>query len=480
MSTHEAGLCLRESMDWLVDEAMFADLRPHGNSGWSLRVLTVTALLWAVSGETGLVERFHQALVVVTAWFPRGLGALTYQGFVKGLVRWTDTLRPRLLARWRQHLAEQRQKRRGWRLFAVDGTRIAVPRTRANEAACRAVPGTRRRQRLRRPSRRQPAQPQLWLTVLWDVSVGLVWDWRCGPTGSNEREHLLAMLDDLPPDALVIADAGFQGYRYWRTLQGRGFSFLIRVGQNVRLLSRLGTARTIGQHVALWPDRERRRGEPPVLLRLFALRGPRSTVYVVTNVLEPERLTPAMAAEFYRRRWGVEVFFRDFKQTFGRRQLHSHAPQNLACELDWSLLGWTGLELLAARAAVARRSRSRAPQPGGRAHHPPRCDSPTSRAQPAQLAVARQGRRLPASPQSDPRLAPTTATSTRRSTAAHPPQRQTATNAQRLATTSFMIKSSTALSATRRWPTSFSRTRVVRRAGAKPSQAAFNDLVFKR
>jgi hypothetical protein len=190
--------------------------------------------------------------------------------------------------------------------------------------------------------------------VLWDVSVGLVWDWRCGPTGSNEREHLLAMLDDLPADALVIADAGFQGDRYWRTLQDRGFRFLIRVGQNVRLLSQLGTARTMGAHVALWPDRERRRGEPPVLLRLFALRGPQSTVYVVTNVLEPERLTPAMAAECYRRRWGVEVFFRDFKQTFGRRQLHSHAPQNLTCELDWSLLGWTGLNLLAARAAVAR------------------------------------------------------------------------------------------------------------------------------
>jgi hypothetical protein len=343
-------------MDWLVDEAMFADLRTHGNSGWSLRALTVTALLWAVSGEAGLVERFHQALVVVAAWFPRGLGALTYQGFVKGLVRWTQTLRPRLLARWRQHLTalgEQGRRRPGWRLFAVDGTRIAVPRTRANEAAWRAAPGTRRRPRPLRSAHRQAAQPQLWLTVLWDVSVGLVWDWRCGPTGSNEREHLLAMLDDLPAEALVLADAGFQGYRYWRTLQDRGLSFLIRVGQNVRLLSRLGTARTMGQHVALWPDRERRRGQPPVLLRLFALRGPRSTVFVVTNVLEPAQLTPGMAAEFYRRRWGVEVFFRDFKQTFGRRQLHSHAPQNLACELDWSLLGWTGLELLAARAAVA-------------------------------------------------------------------------------------------------------------------------------
>jgi len=341
---------LRETLNELIDEEMFADLRVHGNSHWSLRWLAITAMVWAVSGEAGLVERFHQTLVVVSAWGAKGLGACSYQGLMKALVRWTDVLRPRVLHRLRQRLetAGQHQgPRHGWQLFAVDGTRLAVPRTQANEEACQ--PTVRRR---RPPSRRLPAQPQLWLTVMWQVSLGVVWDWRYGPTGSNERAHLVEMLDGLPTQTLIVADAGFQGYHYWRTLQDRGYGFLIRVGQNVRLLQRLGLARMNGQSVALWPDRERRRGEPPLLLRLWELQGPRSTVYVVTNILDAERLTPAMVAEFYRARWGVEVFFRNFKQTFGRCQLHSHAPQNLACELEWSLLGWACVELIAVRAAL--------------------------------------------------------------------------------------------------------------------------------
>lgn len=350
MSAHAAGR-LRDGLNWLIDDEMFADLQVHGNSRWSLRLLAVTAVIWAVSGESGLVERFHQALVVVSAWGSKGLGALTYQGFAKALVRWTEVLRPRLLTRLRQRLqtvGPRHWRRHGWQLLAVDGTRVAAPRTQANEAACQP-PSPRRRS----TTPRLPAQPQLWLTVVWHVTLGVVWDWRCGPTGSNERAHLMEMLDELPADALVVADAGYQGYCYWRTLQDRGYSFLIRVGRNVRLLQRLGRARSSGQHVALWPDRERRRGEPPLLLRLWELRGPRSTVYVVTNVLDAERLTPAMVAEFYRARWGVELFFRNFKQTFGRRQLHSHAPQNLRCELDWSLLGWACVELIAVREALA-------------------------------------------------------------------------------------------------------------------------------
>lgn len=103
MSAHAAGR-LRDGLNWLIDDEMFADLQVHGNRRWPLRLLAVTAVIWAVSGESGLVERFHQALVVVSAWGSKGLGALTYQGFAKALVRWTEVLRPRLLTRLRQRL----------------------------------------------------------------------------------------------------------------------------------------------------------------------------------------------------------------------------------------------------------------------------------------------------------------------------------------------------------------------------------------
>src|SRR5262249_62403889 len=44
-------------------------------------------------------------------------------------------------------------------------------------------------------------------------------------------------------------------------------------------------------------------------------------------------------AEIYRWRWQIELFFRHFKQTFGRAKLRSHKAEHAECEVHWSLLG---------------------------------------------------------------------------------------------------------------------------------------------
>ena len=42
--------------------------------------------------------------------------------------------------------------------------------------------------------------------------------------------------------------------------------------------------------------------------------------------------------QIYRRRWGIELFYRHCKQTFERRKLRSLNPDNALVELQWSLL----------------------------------------------------------------------------------------------------------------------------------------------
>jgi len=59
----------------------------------------------------------------------------------------------------------------------------------------------------------------------------------------------------------------------------------------------------------------------------------------VTTVVDRQRLSDRQVVEVYRRRWGVEVFYRHFKQTFGRRKLRSHAAAHAVCEAQWSLVG---------------------------------------------------------------------------------------------------------------------------------------------
>ena len=113
-------------------------------------------------------------------------------------------------------------------------------------------------------------------------------------------------------------------------------------------LARVVGAALVFQAIRVW------RREPPLALRLWEFHDGRQSWWLVTNVLEIQRLPARAVQDIYRRRWGVEVFLRGFKQTFGRDHLRSHAPQNVQLELDWSLLGLWSLELLAVSELVSR------------------------------------------------------------------------------------------------------------------------------
>lgn len=91
--------------------------------------------------------------------------------------------------------------------------------------------------------------PPLFLTALWPMGTGLPWDFRIGPGTASERRHREDMRADLPPRALVVADAGFSGYDRYRRMVAARRSFLLRVGRNVHFLRRLGVVRREGASV---------------------------------------------------------------------------------------------------------------------------------------------------------------------------------------------------------------------------------------
>ena len=180
----------------------------------------------------------------------------------------------------------------------------------------------------------------MWLTTMFHVGTGLPWDWRIGPSDSSERDHLRQMIAALPAGALVTADAGFVGYETWKAILDSGRHFLIRVGANVRLLRKLGYVEERKKGlVYLWPDREAKRNQPPLVLRMVVARGGRHPVYLVTSVLDETTLSDPQVVEIYALRWGIELFYRHFKQTFGCRKLRSHRADNAELEATWSLLG---------------------------------------------------------------------------------------------------------------------------------------------
>jgi Transposase DDE domain len=346
---------LKVVLDWLLAGADLSAARFRDTCTWTPRGLTCAALLWTWSGEAALTERFASARKIAIRALGLGeLTAKTYQAFLKMLRAWTATLAVALVVALRRRMREDLADRflvGGYAVFGVDGSRLELPRTRSNEA--RFAPAARRRSKAGRAAKRRARagaradaarakkanNPQLWLTTMWHVGTGLPWDWRLGPSDSSERDHLKQMIAALPPRALVTADAGFVGYEYWKALLDSGRHLLIRVGANVRLLKGLGYARERAGRVYLWPDREAARRRPPLVLRLVVARGGRHPVYLVTSVLGGDALSDAQVIRLYSLRWGVELFYRHFKQTFGRRKLRSHRADHAELEATWSLLG---------------------------------------------------------------------------------------------------------------------------------------------
>lgn len=354
---------------------------------WTDRLLVACAILMAWEASATLTDRFAAARATLAKMYPgRRRPGATHAGFAAALAGRSALLLAVVCAALRTAVNRLAKSAgcwdvEGWALFGCDGTKIDCPRTAANEAAfgCGGKAKTKkttakrkakkakkakkaRKARKAKATRKKASGPQQLLTALFHVGTGLPWAFARGAGTDGERSHLLAMLDLLPAAAMLLADAGFTGYELLQAISGSGRSFVIRVGGNVRLLTRLGYwAEEHDGIVCLWPERQKERSDPPMVLRLIRLTDGRNrTVCLLTNVLSPKRLSDAAALRMYRRRWGVEVLFRSLKQTLSRRKMLSDAPANAAAELDWSaaglwLLGLMSVEQVCAAGHVATR-----------------------------------------------------------------------------------------------------------------------------
>lgn len=220
---------------FLPDDAIFCELRFHGNSKWKPVSLVWMALTWAWSDARHLTDAFDEAVRVCQTMF--GAAPLsTYQGFMGALVTWTPRFLPRLCSVLHQRMEQIGGKFwriDGWVLIAFDGSRSTAPRTQSNEATLcaknygygntakyRKKKSKGMRRKKNEKNRAQPQEPQVWITLLWHMGLRLPWCWRLGPSNSSERQHVIdmAQTEPFPKNTLFCGDAGFVGYPLWSSL----------------------------------------------------------------------------------------------------------------------------------------------------------------------------------------------------------------------------------------------------------------------
>ena len=353
---------LHRALVWLMKRADFSAVCFRKDCRWSRLGLVMSAILWAWSGATTLGSRFEQAKKIGRRMLgKKQVPDSSYQAFTKLLQTWTAKLFSSLSQAFRARMASVFANR--WKIgdfvpLAVDGSRFELPRTKSNEEYF-ATPARKRtsnnkknnkdKKKLARAIRRRQSaksrakkanNPQMWVTTVWHLCIGLPWSWRLGPSNSSERDHLLEMLSELKDfTALLVADAGFFGYALWSQIISSNHHFIIRVGSNVNLLKNLGYVKEQNGLVYCWPDHAAKKSQSPLILRLIVIHNGKHPVYLVTSVLDKNKLSDRDAIRAYRLRWGIEVYYRHVKQTFDRTKLRSHSPENALSEANWSLLG---------------------------------------------------------------------------------------------------------------------------------------------
>jgi hypothetical protein len=314
-----------------------------GGARWSLCWLGTVALIMGWVHAPTLTDAFRRARqIAIGLRRGRRRPGGSYQGFMGALKRLPRAMVGffRAYLQRRLRVAAGRHWRVcGWPAFTVDGSRIAVPRTVANEQAF-GVGG------------KAGGTPQRWLTVILHMGTEVLWDWCVGPADASERRHLRMLLRRLPPGSLIVADAGFVGYDLIRAVLRAGHHLLVRAGANVRLLTLPGARIEVQSgSVYLWPTT--RRPCPALQLRLMWVRdrdqrGRGRRMALLTTVLDPTALSCTAARTLYRMRWGVEVFYRHYKRTLDHWKLRSRTPKMAELELTWGLCGMLLLQVMTA------------------------------------------------------------------------------------------------------------------------------------
>ena len=322
--------------------------RHRAHPRWDLQPLLIVVLAMTWAAGDSQAEKFQTARgFYVASYEARKRPGKTLQGFQKALSRVPLCQFQALAAGVRDQIRLRFAARLlvdGFEPMGCDGSRIECPRSAELEA------------RLRQAGKDHSA-PTVWVTAFVHLSTGLLWSWRLGPGTADERVHLRRLLATLSPVALVVADAAYMGYELAWAIRETKRSFLLRMSSKIDLYTlEHATLKTWSEGpVYYWPASIRTKGKPPIpcrLIRVPAKGQVKNDVWLLTNLLDPTRLSLATAAKFYRWRWRNEGVFRTYKRTINKLKLSSRTVRLVHREAEASLLA---LQLLLAHADLALR-----------------------------------------------------------------------------------------------------------------------------
>ncbi len=229
---------------------------------------------------------------------------------------------------------------KGHRVFAVDGSKLNLPRP------------------LLKAGYRTPSEaahyPQGLLSCLYRLHANIPVDFDLVAHG-DERRAALAHLKALSANDIVVYDRGYYSWEMLHAHVARGLHpvFRIKKKAGAALDAFIADGRTDAPiTVAPGKDtlRKLRRKTPhvdatPLRLRLVRYRIGSTVFILATTLLDPKAWSVAELAELYHARWGIEELYKTSKQAMAVEAFHSQTERGVRQELfaHFNLIAMTRL-----------------------------------------------------------------------------------------------------------------------------------------
>jgi hypothetical protein len=251
---------------------------------------------------------------------------------------------------------------RGFRVLAMDGTRIDLPECEALGAHFGTAKNAFGRQ-----------QPQARMVMLQFPFTRLPWRYELAPVSCGESTLAMRLAAHLRPRDLVLLDAGFWSYGLLWTIKNQGAFCALRLKSDIKLvtLERMGDS----ERLVRWTPKDsrgnwRKAGLPKWIdLRVIEYRVPGfRRQAIVTNVLSQKaisredwtRLTTScqdahrkLMPGLFHRRWEIETSYYEMKVVQGMEgQLRSNVPESVAYEIAGHVVLYLLVRWLMVEAAV--------------------------------------------------------------------------------------------------------------------------------
>lgn len=214
----------------------------------------------------------------------------------------------------------------GFRLLAVDGSRMTLPDTKKLED----IYG-------RTKNQSKPGVVQARVSVLYDVLNRFVLDGSLSPLTAGESNLALAHLKSSEKGDLIIYDRGYPSFNLMYEQYDRGIEFLIRAKIDFNNVTRKfynsGLASDI---VKMYPGKNTKLSDKPytkntyVEVRLVRVGLPSGDVEIlITSLCDPRLYPNGIFKKLYFLRWGVETFYDELKNKIKAEHFSGYSQSSI-------------------------------------------------------------------------------------------------------------------------------------------------------